>query len=486
MPNLLSLEFLQKQKQQQKQTQRIMMSPQMQQALYFLQLPILELSIAIEQEMMRNPLLDYISETAGESEEESDLDIDPEKEIIFDEKNFELLRKIDEELKEYFSETSPPLIERGKEEEKKKNFLESLIPERISLFDQLLKQVKEIVEDKTLLPAIEILIGSLDERGYLGTPLKELSLFYSFTLEELKKGLKIVQSLEPWGIGARNTQECFLIQLSRKRKKNSMAYRIISDCYDLFIHHRYKQIQKKLKRPLKEIVFAIEKDISRLQIHPGSAFSLYPPQYIIPDASLIEDEDSLIIEINEERLPPLKLNSRYLNLLKKPSLSAEAKSFIEQKTLSAKWLIRNIRQRNETLYRIIQFLAEKQKQFFKNPQGKLIPLTMQTVAKELNLHESTVARAVANKYLHSLRGTLPLRSFFSNAYLTEHGEDVSSKTVREMLLGLIKKENKLKPLSDEKLSQLLKAKGIPCARRTVTKYRRILRIGSSTQRRKLG
>ena len=192
----------------------------------------------------------------------------------------------------------------------------------------------------------------------------------------------------------------------------------------------------------------------------------------------------MYVSINDEPLPQLCFNRRYLRMLDDPSLSVDTRNFIKQKILSAQWFFQNIHQRNTTLERIAQSLTKRQYQFFSQYDGKLTPLTMKMLAEELNLHESTIARAVVNKYLHTPRGLFPLRFFFTNAYQSTEGEDLSSATVREKLQTLIKNEDKLKPLSDEALSLQLQAQGISCARRTIAKYRRALEIGNAHQRKK--
>ena len=198
---------------------------------------------------------------------------------------------------------------------------------------------------------------------------------------------------------------------------------------------------------------------------------------------MTQEEDKLTIIINDDRLPTIRLNSRYLRMLDDKNLPKETRDFIRNKLASAKWLLKNIDQRNDTIYRLVESLTKYQNDFFLTPNGKLVPLTMKVLAEELGLHESTIARAVANKYVDTPRGILPLRYFFSNAYTTAEGEDISSKTVRDVLKKIIEKENKKRPLSDEALSKVLEKKGIPCARRTVAKYRSEMYIGNTKQRR---
>jgi RNA polymerase sigma-54 factor len=258
----------------------------------------------------------------------------------------------------------------------------------------------------------------------------------------------------------------------------------VRDYYDHLLHNHIPAIQKGIKRTYEEIQQAIEKDIAKLDLHPGTHFSSQPTRTIVPDVTLRQENDQLIVDVERDYIPSLRLNSRYLKMLNDPDVSNETKHFVKHHLFSARWLVRNLQQRFSTLERITQALAEKQYAFFTQPDGQLVPLTMKTLADELNVHESTIARTVSNKYLYSPRGLLPLRAFFTNKYISEEGEDLSSTTVKQSILDLIATEDKRYPLSDEKISILLKQKGIPCARRTIAKYRFALQIGNAQQRRK--
>ncbi len=490
----ISLELKQKQASSLKQMQRLIMSPQMQQALHLLQAPIMELEALIEAELEQNPCLEVSSNESTETSEDGlleqdgfelkeDINASPEKELTFDEHDFNVLRQIDEEFREYFRESGSYQKQWTSEDDKLRTYIESSIQAEMTLFEYLMQQARETFSKKEEMVLAEALIGNIDEQGYLKTPLKEIAQLTGKDEKQFIPILKQIQTFEPYGIGASSLQESMLIQLECLKLNDTLAYKIIESHFDDLIHNRIPNIQKGLGCDTQEIAQAIKQDIAKLDLHPGTWFSREPVQMIIPDVSLTLVNDKLVTNVNDDQLPAFHLNRRYLKMLDDENLSQETKDFIRQKIMSAKWLMKNIWQRNDTLERITKFLAEKQREFFINPEGKLTPLTMKTVAQELELHESTIARAVAGKYLDSPRGLLPLRSFFTNAYLTAGGEDISSRTVRDILLDIVHKENKRKPLSDEAIAAKIKEFGIPCARRTVAKYRAELNIGNAHQRR---
>lgn len=468
-----------------KQTQRLMMTPQMQQAIHFLQMPVLELSTLIEAEMEQNPVLEYSEEEWNEEEAASPGEKNQEEqEIIFDEHNFEILKQLDEEFREYFAESGSTPPRKSMEEEKRKTYLENSIQDKPSLFEYLMKQASEIFQKREDLLIAEVLIGYFDESGFLQGSLEEIGSLFSFDSKEVERVLKIIQTFEPYGVGAKSLQESLLIQLRALNKENSLAYRIVKDHFEDLLHNKIPVMQKALNSSIEEIRRAIDKDIARLDLHPATSYSREITPYIIPDVKLRQEGEKLIAEVNDEFISPLKLNNKYMKMLEDPKLSPDAKQFIKLKVLSAKWLIKNIHQRNNTIERIADSLAKRQKLFFNFPDGKLVPLTMKTVAEELDLHESTIARAVANKYIDTPRGLYPLRYFFTNTFVTDQGDDISAKTVKDVLLEIVKNEDKQKPLSDQSISRLIKLRGISVARRTVAKYRQELNIGNASQRKK--
>jgi RNA polymerase sigma-54 factor len=447
-----------------KQIQRLILSPQMQQALHLLQLPVQELGSVIEEELTQNPILEFSDEENAFSEEE-----------------FEILRAIDEEGR------SSPAFHGEREEEDLKAFIENTIAHEYSLFDHLMRQAHEVFTEPHQRQLAESIIGNLDHDGFLSTNLEEIAALADSSVEELTPILSEIQTFDPLGVGARSVQEALLIQLRGVGKGESLAFRIIQDHYEDVVHNRIPLIAKACSRPNQEIRQIITEEIASLDLHPGTnqAEGHYRQtiHHLIPDLTITYSEGEFSILINEEHVPSLRLNRSYLQMLQDNNLPTETRSYIQEKIASGKWLLRNLHERHQTLYRIAEQLIQNQVPFFSSPNGNLVPLTMKEIAEKLELHESTVARAVANKYVSCMRGILPLRSFFTHAYTTESGESISSQTVKELLIKILENEDKRSPLSDETLSSLIKAQGIPCARRTIAKYRQELNIGNTTQRR---
>lgn len=462
-----------------KQSQHLMMTPAMQQALNFLTLPIMELQPLIDQEMEQNPVLEY-EELENEIEEPTL--IPEEEELHLDENDYRIMQDLSEEFREHFS-GSEGFKKREPLSEDKLQFLESLVTQTKTLFTHLMEQSLETFENKEELKIAEAIIGNFDESGFLKISLEEIALLNGMKKASLEPVLETIKTFEPKGVGASNLQESLLIQLELLGKEDSLAYKIIKQHYDDLVHHRIPLIKKMLKISEKMITETISKDISKLDLHPASGFQERSAPYIVPDVTIKEDGEEWVVFVNDDPLPPLKLNARYLGLLNDPSLAKETKDFIKKKIASAKWLLKNLTQRNETLVSIAHALVKKQKEFLQSPDGKLKPCTMGEIANDLQLHESTVARAVSNKYIYTPRGLQSLRSFFTTSYAIEDGEDISSETVKNQVLEIIKGENKKKPLSDEAISKMLKSQGIPCARRTIAKYRYALNLGNAQQRR---
>jgi RNA polymerase sigma-54 factor len=479
----MSLNFNQKQTQSMKQLQRLMMSPQMQQALHLMQMPIMELSTAIDLEMEQNPVLEVFEDKPTELETPEEEESNAEKELNFNEDQFEILKRLDDDFREHFAQSDSYTPYRTQEEEKLKSFLEQSLPQRETLYEHLFQLSRETFDSDEEMAMAEVLIGYLDHDGFITNPIGEIARLHDFSEPHLLQILKEIQTFEPHGVGASSLQESLLIQLRHLNQEQSVAYRIVAEHYEDLIHNRLPEIKKRLQCTMEEIKNAVHRTLAYLDFHPGKGYSSPMVPHIVPDVQIVEEDEKLRVEVNEDYIPTLRLNRRYLKMLDDPDVSKESKEFIKNKLLSAKWLLKNIDQRNETLFRVVSYLAEFQKSYFIEIEGKLHPLTMKQVADELGVHESTVARAVAQKYLDSPKGLISLRSLFTNAYLTDVGEEISSSTVKDALRTIIDEENKKHPFSDEKLSQLLERRGIHCARRTVAKYRTQMQIGNTAQRR---
>lgn len=473
----------QTQRQTPRLNQQMIMSHQMQQAFRCLQLPLQELENYIEEQLVLNPLLEMDPEKE-KKEEQEEKEMSLEEELSMEEDDLSLLYRLEEEMKDHFIQDESLYVKNSQKEEEIRCFLEQSLPAPVSLRESLLRQSQEIFQSFHDLMTAEVLIGYIDRDGFIKTPLDEIHQLHSIPMHDLKRVLAQVQTFQPPGIGACSTQEALLIQLNSQNKQDSLAYVLVRDWYEELLHHQIRKIQKGLKCSFKSIEEAIEKEIAKLGLHPGSSFSASLNSVIIPDVIIRQENERLVVEVEREHVPSIRFNRKYLKMLQDPLLSLETKKFIKTHMFSAHWLMKNLQQRYSTIERITECLAKIQYDFFTSSEGDLVPLTMKTIAEELDLHESTIARAVSNKYLFCPRGLFPLRAFFTNKIESIKGEALSSKTVKDALLNLIEKENKQHPLSDEKLSQLLEEEGFSCARRTVAKYRSSFAIGNTQQRRK--
>lgn len=481
MPYRISQEASLKGQHSLKQTQRLMLSQEMQQALHLLQLPLMELSQKLEEEIDLNPILEIEQEDESDPDEPEEVEAE-HKEMDFEDGDFSILTQIDDEFSDLVMDL--PKASRTQEDAQKQTFLEASILDEPSLYEVLMRQCVDTFDNEEDLNGAEILVGYIDDHGFLSTPLKEIASRFLLKVKDLERILKEIQTFDPPGVGAKNLQESLLIQLVRQNKEESLAYKIVEKCYDNLLHNRIPAIQKTLKKTTEEITKEIEVVISKLDNHPGLTFSKSPTPYITPDVKVEDIDGVLEVIVNTEFLPPLRLSPQYLKMLRDKDLPEDTRKFIEEKVHSAKWLIKIVGKRESTLQRIVKSLVHRDRDYFLNPSGKLKPLTLKTIADELELHESTIARAVQNKYLSCPRGTLPLRSFFTSTFVANDGEEVSSSTVREILLSLIQQEDKSQPLSDDALSKIIQAKGIPCARRTIAKFRAAMGLGNQHQRRK--
>lgn len=477
-----------------KQTQRLMMSSEMQQALQLLQLPVMELSQRLEEEMELNPVFELREEAQTsddeEDEEEEATTSDEEEEVVgpekreeleFQENDFTILAEIDQEFNDLVLD--PSRAPRTQEDSKRQNFFESNIIDEPTLFESLMAQAQETLASPEELKIAEILAGSIDARGFLLTPLAEIALQFSYKLADLERVLNTLQTFEPPGVAARSLQEALLLQLQRQGRVESLAYKIVEQNFDDLIHNHIPQMQKSLGATANEVTQALEV-IAKLDNHPGLSYSKNTAPAITPDVKVEEVDGSLQIIVNSEGLPTLRLNRKYLKLLQSEGVAPETKKFIEEKIQAAKWLMKTVQQRESTLERIVKILVQKNREFFLSPEGKMKPLTMKVLSEELLVHESTIARAVQNKYLYCPRGMMALRTFFNSTFVAQDGEALSSHSVKNILKNLIANEDKNHPYSDETLAKIIQGKGIPCARRTVAKFRAALGLGNQHQRRK--
>ena len=464
--------------------QKLILTPQLQQAIKLLQLPYLELSQFLNQELIENPLLEESDEIPVEestSEERESLEIEEAHEDT--EAPLEKLMKLS--VDEYFEERgfdgrdlgyfnpgteSPPSFEQ-------------FITKKSNLYDHLLWQLRLSNSPESIRKIGEIIIGNLDENGYLRASIEEIEEEIKTQRKTVEDALSLIQSFDPVGVGARNIIECLLLQLNALNLQGTLAEKIIMNNMDELGKKKYAQIAQRYNLPIKDIMVAV-KVIDGLEPKPGRNFFNTDTNYIVPDVYLIKTADGYQIVLNDEGLPRLRINSLYKKLIhQNNAVSKEDKQFLVEKLRSAVGLIKSLEQRDKTIYRVTDSLLDLQREFFDKGVEYLKPLTLREVASGLNLHESTISRVTSNKYLSCTHGIFRFRFLFSSALHSSMGS-VSSKSVKNILKNIVVEEDSRKPLSDQHLAQILKEKGIIIARRTVAKYREELGIPSQTHRRK--
>jgi RNA polymerase sigma-54 factor len=459
------------------QTQKLVITPELQQAITLLQLSALELSQYLEEELMINPVLE-VSEGEGEEIDPKEAEAEKEKEK---EKEKDKEKEIDWD--EYFQEqmdSDRPYVKRAEEETS--NY-ENYVANTQSLQEHLLLELGLIALSPQEYLVGEFIIGNIDENGYLKGNLQEFSRLLGVPLEILEKVLGLIQGFEPAGVGARSVKECLLLQLKEKQNVDPLTEVVISEHLSQVADNRLREIAQDLEADPARIQTIVD-FIRSLDPKPGCTFGgSRETRYILPDLVVEKVKDDYVIIVNDTLLPRLTINSYYRSMLKRKDESAIS-TFIKKRLDSAVWLIKSIEQRRLTLYRVMDQIVTVQSEFFHQGIRHLKPLTLRDIADKLGIHESTVSRATANKYVQTPRGIFPLKFFFSSGVETSGGDSVASSSIKHFLRELIEEENARKPLSDQKLADLLEKIDIVISRRTVTKYREEMRIPASSRRKR--
>jgi RNA polymerase sigma-54 factor len=353
-----------------------------------------------------------------------------------------------------------------------------------SFTEALISQLRIATDDERTIEIGDYLIGSLDESGYLTCALEEVANEFKTAQQEVERILRIIQTFDPAGVGARNLQECLLIQLAARGLEDSLATRVIREHFDDFKQKKYPELAKKLRVSIQEVQ-AQCKVISTLDPKPGFEISAAEPQYVIPDLVVEKVDDKYVVYLNDKNIPRLRINHVYQEELMKDSKDGdrETREFIQSRLKSARWLIQTIEQRRRTMVKVMECIVDKQRQFFEKGTAFLRPLTLQQVASEINMHESTVSRVTTSKYVQTPRGVLELKFFFSSSLGTQDGGEISAKSAKDTIRRIIEREEARNPLSDQKIADMLKKDGLNIARRTVAKYREQLAILPARMRR---
>jgi len=468
-------------RQQLKLTQQLIMTPQLQLSIKLLQLSRLELVEAIRQELEENPALEEVQDFAVEESPAEQSEAAPDdtpaiKEVKIEEKINEAI-DWDNYIDEYNS--TGKVFETGK-----KNALnfESFVARKESLNDHLLWQLLMTFPTEEEEKIGSLIIGNLNNDGYLDIPVEELINTSGSSSDKVNQILSLIKTFDPTGVGSSDLKECLLMQAKHFKLNNTIVADIIKNHINHLENKNYKAIASALKINIQEVILAVN-IIKELEPKPGRTFSVEEPQYINPDIFVYKFEDGFLILLNDDGVPRLHVNSFYKQFAGRGGkLPDKAKVYLREKIRSASWLIKSIYQRQKTIYRVMESILKFQREFFEKGIAYLKPMVLRDVAEDIDMHESTVSRVTTNKYAYTPQGLFELKYFFNSSINRINGDSIASASVQEKIRQIILNEDASKPHSDDKIAQLLKESNINIARRTVTKYREMMKLLSSSKR----
>ncbi|MSU59455.1 MAG: RNA polymerase sigma-54 factor [Pedosphaera sp.] len=485
-------------------TQSLVLAPQLQQSLALLQAPTLELKALVEQELQQNPVLEEVigqevevrekgerepddsAEANDPAEPPADVNYDPATEKPGDspaddfQAEFDKLVQMDQEWRDHFAQTNLPARASAEDEEKRQFMFDSLVA-GTSLSEILIEQVRESGLTDAQRPVAELLIGNIDDYGYLKATVEEISNSTGVPGEMIAEVLKVIQTFDPTGVGARDLRECLLLQLERSGQAETLEYRIVRDFMEALGKRRIPEISRGTGQSVEDVQESLAR-IARLEPRPGRAFLPDNDQYVTPEVFVVRSADDFIVTTNNEHIPHLRISNVYKDLMSGGENTAEVKNYIREKIRAGKFLIKSLQQRQHTILNIGREIVKRQREFMDKGVAHLKPLTMVQIAEVVGVHETTVSRAVSGKYMETPQGIYEMKYFFTAGLQTSSGDGVSNTSVKDMISEIFKAENTGKPLSDQEVVAMLKEKGIVIARRTVAKYRTELNILPSNLR----
>lgn len=476
-------------RQQLKLSQQLVMTPQLQQAIKLLQLSRMELVDMVQQELEENPILEEGTETPEEKEME-----EAAAEASKNEASAEEVKEVageNEGMADIDWQTYLEGYSLGGstadfyEEDDDRPSYENLLTKKGTLTDHLMWQLNLSRTDDEIRQLAAEIIGNLDDDGYLQASLDEISATTTAPLEKVEEALEMVQDFDPPGVASRNLRECLLHQVAHLGMSGTLVESILLEHIGELENRKYSVIAKALGVSLDE-VFTAAKIISGLDPRPGSVYSQEDVHYITADIFVYKINEEYVVVLNDEGLPNLRINSFYRNALSGgENIDAKAGEYIQDKMRGAVWLIKSIHQRQRTIYKVTKSIVKFQRDFFDKGVDYLKPLVLRDVAEDIEMHESTISRVTTNKYVQTPQGLFELKYFFNSGINTTEGDSIASESVKSKIKEIIAVENNRKPYSDQKIVELLHQQGIDIARRTVTKYREMLGLGSSTERKRL-
>jgi RNA polymerase sigma-54 factor len=456
------------------------LAPQLQQSLLILQAPLLELRNLVQQEMETNPVLEELAEEPN-SEEPAVSDADAAADEKFKEE-FDKLAKLDEEWRDYMAQSSS-YSGRSQEADEKRQFFFDSIPTQETLQQHLMGQLNQNVLDANDRKTAELIIGNIDDNGFLQTTPEDMALNTGIPKEDFEHMLTLIQGFHPPGVGARDLRECLLIQLKREGKQNSLEYKMISEHMQDLGKRRFPEIARRMGISVEQVQKCAN-SIAQLDPRPGAIFAEAPQNYVLPDVTVEKVNGDYQVTLNGEQIPHLRISNTYKDIMAQDHNGNEVKDYIRDKIRSGKFLIKSIHQRQQTISNIAHQIVKRQREFFEKGSSFLKPMTMVQIADAVGVHETTVSRAISGKYMSTPQGVFEMKYFFTPGYQTSSGESMSNTSVKEAILDLVKDEEGGSPLSDKEIVEILSKRGIPIARRTVAKYRTELNILPSNMRRK--
>ncbi len=472
--------------------QELKINPRLYQAMDLLYMPLLDLQQHLKQELLNNPFLEMAELEEDDEDEAADETTEEKKDEANDEIDWE------EILLNGFDAGGRP------EEHEQKEYFEPVTVAERDLSDHLRDQVTLLDLNPRQIVLADEFIGNIGEDGYLSCPLDEILRSVNelvdktaeaagredeelpfYTMQEAEEMLGIIQALDPPGVGARDLRECLLVQLREAGLEQSVPYRLVHDCFDELINHRWSEISKRFGISPVDVQRSAD-EIAKLDPKPGLIYSNASDNYIVPDLVVEKIDGKYHVFLNDANLPRLKLSRAYQEIARdKKKFEGENKEFISNKLNSANWMIQAIEQRRQTMLKVMNFIVDRQREFFEKGVQFLKPLTLREVAEVINMHESTVSRVTNEKFVQTPRGVLPLKFFFSSGLSTTGGEDVSARGIKAQIQKLVDEEDPRHPLTDQAIVNILKESGVQIARRTVAKYRDQLGVLSARMRKRV-
>jgi len=480
--------------------QKLIMTPQLQQAIKLLQLSRLELSQSVSQELIENPVLEELtsdesgeeqSSEEGEAVSETQTAAETSSEAASEPEGTQELKsdlEVGPEWDEYLNEMGDGRDYGNAEaDDKELPSYDQTLTRLPSLSDHLLWQLHLSASEPDLVRGGEEIIGNLDDDGYLRATLDELAQQSGVSLPDMERALNLVQGFDPLGIGARDLRECLLIQVRQLDLQGTLIEKIIQDHLGDLEKRKYPNIAKALNVTIQEVMEASQTIIHELEPKPGRPYLTADTNYVVPDVYVTKIEDRYVVQLNDEGMPRVRINPYYRKLLSRnEAIDKVTKEYVEERLRSAQWLIKGMEQRNKTIYKVAESIVKFQREFLDQGISHLRPMVLKDVAEDIEMHESTISRVTTNKFMHTPQGIFPMKYFFTTGFSDSNGADISSLTVKDAIQRLIKEEDLAAPLKDQQIVDVLKQRGIEIARRTVAKYREELRIPPTSVRKRTG